>query len=255
MKSKNIIQLKGIYKGYRLYPNRKAILVGLLPFVKPNYRLKWALKKINLSINKGESLAIVGRNGSGKSTLLKIIAGIITPSSGRNYIDGRIAALLELGVNFNYELTGRQNIMSTASIWGFEQEMMRGKLKNIVEFTDIGEYIDQPVNTYSPGMRLRLAFSIAINADPDILLVDETFFLGDPYFQNKCFKRIHEMKEKGLTLLFVSHNLKIIKEICDRVILLHKGKIVADDKTQIVLSKYHDFISNEQKPTTATFQI
>lgn len=247
MKQKNIIQLKGIYKGYRLYPNRNALLFSLLPFSKHNYRLKWALKKVNLSVNKGESLAIVGRNGSGKSTLLKIIGGIITPSIGRNYIDGRIAALLELGVNFNEELTGQQNIMSMASVWGFSPEFMKEKIKSIIEFTDIGEYMDQPVNTYSPGMRLRLAFSIAIHADPDILLVDETFFLGDPYFQNKCFKKIREMKEKGLTLLFVSHNLKIIKEICDRIILLHNGKIIADDKTQVILNKYYDFIIGEPK--------
>ncbi|MCE9499575.1 MAG: ABC transporter ATP-binding protein [Leptospira sp.] len=247
----NAIEVKDLFKGYRLYPSRKHLLLSAIPFSRKRYNVKWALRKINLIVQPGESVALLGVNGSGKSTLLQALAGIVTPASGDVRRHGRIAALLELGVGFNMELSGRQNISLTGSLWGYPEKELKEKESEIIDFAEIGEYIDQPVKTYSSGMYVRLAFSIAISVNPDILLVDEALSVGDAYFQSKCYKRLSELKKLGVTLIFVSHDIVTVRQVCDRAVLLHKGRLIADGNVDTVSDLYTALImtgSNPLKP-------
>ncbi|WP_411726933.1 ABC transporter ATP-binding protein [Methyloglobulus sp.] len=196
-------------------------LAGQSP--KQYFREFWALKDVSFEIKKGETVGIIGRNGSGKSTLLQMVCGTLNPTSGRIQTDGRIAALLELGSGFNLEFTGRENVYMNAAVWGLSNEEIEASFNDIVAFADIGDFVDQPVKTYSSGMFVRLAFAVAVHVHPDILVVDEALSVGDIAFQNKCMEKIKAIKETGTSILFVSHDLSTVQIICDRVIWMKGG--------------------------------
>jgi ABC-type polysaccharide/polyol phosphate transport system ATPase subunit len=198
----------------------------------------WALQNISFEMQAGEVLGIVGRNGSGKSTLLQIVAGILQPTNGQVQINGRLAALLELGSGFNPEFTGRENIILNGSILGLSEKEMRSRLDDITEFAQIGQFIDQPVKLYSSGMFVRLAFAIATSVDPQVLLIDEALAVGDAYFQQKCYRRMQEFKRQGKSILFVSHDSGAIKSLCDRALWLEQGQMREIGKPESVISSY-----------------
>lgn len=204
-----------------------------------------ALNNLSFEINKGETVGIIGPNGSGKSTILKLIAGVMSPSSGEITVDGKVSPLIELGAGFHFELSGRENVYLNGAILGLSQKQIDNNFKSIVDFAELWEYIDQPVKRYSSGMYMRLAFSIAVHVHPDILLVDEILAVGDPEFQKKCFARMEEFKKsQDVTIVFVSHNLKQVEDFCDRVIYLNHSQILADGIPQVTVKKY---VSNTNK--------
>ncbi|MEM6836186.1 MAG: ABC transporter ATP-binding protein [Cyanobacteria bacterium P01_C01_bin.120] len=202
----------------------------------------WALRDINLEITPGDTVGIIGRNGSGKSTLLQIIAGTLQATSGEVAVRGRVSALLELGSGFNPEFTGRQNAFFNGRVLGLSQAEMLAKFEDIVRFSAIGDFIDQPVKTYSSGMFVRLAFAVAINVDPEILIIDEALSVGDEAFQRKCFARIYELQERGVTVLFVSHAASSVVELCDHAVLIDDGEIIVQDTPKLTVAKYHKLI-------------
>lgn len=202
----------------------------------------WALRPVNLVVGKGEIVGIVGRNGSGKSTLLQLVCGTLTPTTGSVAITGRVAALLELGSGFNPEFSGIENVFLNASVLGLTREETQSRLPKILAFADIGEFINQPVKTYSSGMAVRLAFSVAINIDPEVLIVDEALSVGDELFQRKCFSKIESLRDAGTTILFVSHSGGTIIELCDRAILMDRGEIIADDSPKRIVTQYYKLL-------------
>jgi lipopolysaccharide transport system ATP-binding protein len=202
----------------------------------------WALRNISLQIRKGETVGIVGRNGSGKSTLLQIICGTLTPTGGSVQTKGRIAALLELGSGFNPEFTGKENIYLYGALLGLSRKEIDSKYEDILSFADIGEFIDQPIKTYSSGMSVRLAFAVAINVDPDILVVDEALAVGDELFQRKCFSKIESIKQKGATILFVSHSGGMVIELCDRAILIDAGEKLTEGEPKNIIGAYQKLL-------------
>ncbi len=211
------------------------------------YREFWAVRDVSFEIRKGETVGIIGRNGSGKSTLLQMIAGTLTPTSGGVEINGRIAALLELGSGFNPEFTGRENVYLNGAILGLSYEEIDHRFDTIADFADIGEFIDQPVKTYSSGMMVRLAFSVSVNVEPDILIIDEALAVGDAAFQFKCMERLERLTRSGVTLLFVSHDLSAVKAFCDHAIYLDQGVIKAAGKAEEVAELYLLDLKNIQK--------
>lgn len=222
-----------------IYPRLQRLLGGPS---KSYFNEFWALKDISFSVNKGETVGIVGRNGSGKSTLLQIICGTLNATSGAVKSNGRIAALLELGSGFNPEFTGRENVYLNGAVLGLDKEEIGERFDDIATFADIGEFIDQPVKTYSSGMMVRLAFAVAINVEPQILVVDEALSVGDELFQRKCFSRIEAIKKKGATILFVSHSGSTIIELCDRAILLDAGEKLAMNSPKSIVGQYQKLI-------------
>jgi lipopolysaccharide transport system ATP-binding protein len=198
-----------------------------------------ALSAVSFCLPRGEGLGVIGRNGSGKSTLLHILAGTLQPTSGSVTVNGRVAALLELGSGFNPEYTGRENVYLNASILGLTREELENRLDRIVAFADIGDFLDQPLKTYSSGMVVRLAFSVAISLDPDVLIVDEALSVGDVFFVQKCFKRVRELLDRGITLLFVSHDLAAVQNLCRRTILLDGGRVTFDGSPEEASSRYY----------------
>jgi len=211
---------------------------------KDYFRPFWALRNIHLDIPKGQTLGIIGQNGAGKSTLLQIICGTLAPSGGRIDIEGRITALLELGAGFNPEFTGRENVYMYGMIMGISKEELDQRFQDILAFADIGDFIDQPIKTYSSGMVVRLAFSISINVDPDILVVDEALSVGDIRFQNKCIRRMEDLKRQGKTILFVTHSPGIVEAFCDRVVWLRDGAVFKDGDPSIVVRQYVNFMAH-----------
>ena len=227
--SETAIRVQNVTKLYKLYDKPSVRFRESLGLTKKVlHREHYALHDLNFDIKKGECVGIIGTNGSGKSTILKIITGVLNPPSGNVEIDGRISALLELGAGFNMEYTGLENVYLNGTMIGFTKKEIDAKLDSILEFADIGEFIHQPVKTYSSGMFVRLAFAVAINIDPEILIVDEALSVGDVFFQTKCYKKFEEFKEQGKTILFVSHDLSSISKYCDRVVLLNKGVKLAE---------------------------
>ncbi len=238
------IRVQNLSKCYQIYDQprdrlkqfvlpRASRMAGLQP--KQYFREFWALNDISFEVKKGETVGIIGRNGSGKSTLLQMICGTLTPTSGNIQTNGRIAALLELGSGFNPEFTGRENVYMNAAVLGLNREEVETRFDDIAAFADIGQFIDQPVKAYSSGMVVRLAFAVAINVDPEILIVDEALSVGDELFQRKCFSRIEAIKNNGATILFVSHSGGTIVELCDRAVLMDSGeKLVVGMPKQIV---------------------
>jgi ABC-2 type transport system ATP-binding protein len=204
-----------------------------------------AVKKVSLEIPRGQMLGLVGRNGSGKSTLLKIIAGVYRPSSGKVHVEGTLAPLIELGAGFHHELTGRENILLNGLLMGYSKEVMQEREERIIEFAEIGEFIDAPIKQYSSGMHTRLAFAVATEVDPDILVLDEILAVGDIAFQQKCFARIRSFRQAGKTILFVSHSMPEVIRLCDRAILLEKGSIMADGDPERVAEEYKNLLAPE----------
>lgn len=237
------IRVKDLTKKYKLYQKRSERLANVLGKEK-NIKEFYALKGVSFEINKGECVGIIGHNGAGKSTLLKLLTGVAFPTSGEIEINGRLASMLELGSGFNPELTGMENIYFNGSLNGLTKEEIDGKLKEILEFADIGNFIEQPVKNYSSGMFARLAFAVAINVDPDILIVDEILSVGDVGFQVKCMEKFNEFKKKGKTILYVSHGLGTVKKFCDRAIWLQKGEVVDDGNSVIVVERYYNLNFN-----------
>ncbi|WP_424682120.1 ABC transporter ATP-binding protein [Frateuria sp. YIM B11624] len=206
------------------------------------FRQFHALKGIDLEVRKGETLGIVGRNGSGKSTLLQIICGTLEPSAGTVQVQGRIAALLELGAGFNPDFTGRENVFLYGTVLGLTRAEVQARFDDIAAFADIGDFIDQPVKTYSSGMYVRLAFAVAINVTPDILVVDEALSVGDEAFQRKCFARINRIRDEGATVLFVSHSAGVVTQLCDRAVLLDRGELLLEGSPKFVVSRYQKML-------------
>ena len=233
-----VIEIKNITKIYNLYNKPSDRLKEALFSRKSRHTEFAALNDVSFDVCKGEILGIIGKNGSGKSTKLKIITNVLTPTSGECIVKGKIAALLELGAGFNMEYTGIENIYLNGQMIGFSKEEMDKKLQDIIDFADIGEHIFQPVKTYSSGMFARLAFSVAISVDPDILIVDEALSVGDVFFQNKCYRRFEEFRDKGKTILFVTHDMGSVIRYCNRCVLLNAGKKVGEGKPQEMVDLY-----------------
>ena len=214
---------------------------------RSRHREFWALRDVSLTVGKGETLGVVGPNGSGKSTLLEIISGILRPTSGRVSTDGRIAALLELGAGFNPEFTGRENVFLNGEIMGLSRAQVERVFPSIASFAEIGDFMDRPVKEYSSGMYVRLAFATAIHVDPDILLVDEALAVGDAIFSNRCIQKFQELKKKQVTILFVSHDLGLVKQLADRAILMVGGRIEAEGKPSDVVNRYVGMVLAREK--------
>lgn len=242
----NSISIKNISKCYKIYASRNERLKEwIIPFSKKRYKEKWVLKDINLEIKKGEAVGIIGMNGAGKSTLLKIITGTTMPTTGKVVFNGTVAALLELGIGFHPDFTGRQNVYMSGQLLGYTNSEINAGMKKIEEFAEIGEAIDAPVRTYSSGMQVRLAFSVATMKRPDILIIDEALSVGDNYFQHKSFARIQEFRKQGTTLLLVSHDKAAIQAVCDRAILLNRGQILKIGNPEEIMDYYNALISKK----------
>ncbi len=240
------IQIENVTKIYKLYEkpsDRFKESLGLSK--KKRHREHYALDNLSFAVCKGETVGIIGTNGSGKSTILKIITGVLNQTSGNVNINGRISALLELGAGFNMEYTGIENVYLNGTMIGFSKEEIDNKLDDILQFADIGDFVNQPVKTYSSGMFVRLAFAVAINIDPEILIVDEALSVGDVFFQAKCYRKFEEFKKIGKTILFVSHDLGSISKYCDRVILLNKGVKLAEGRPKQIIDLYKKVLVNQ----------
>jgi len=232
------IEVCDLSKVYKLYDKPSDRFKEAFHLNRKEYKENYALDHVNLTIRQGETVGIIGTNGSGKSTILKIITGVLNPSAGEVKVHGRISALLELGAGFNMEYNGIENVYLNGTMIGFTEKEIEEKLPEILEFADIGDYVYQPVKTYSSGMFVRLAFAVAINIDPEILIVDEALSVGDVFFQAKCYRKFEEFKEKGKTIVFVSHDLSSISKYCDRVYLLNKGHLLGEGTPKKMIDAY-----------------
>ena len=244
----NAVTVEKLSKNYRIYPRPSARLKELFFRGRSFHQDFWALREISFQVRRGSSFGIIGENGSGKSTLLQIIAGTLTPTGGRVALSGRVAALLELGAGFNSEFTGRENAFLNAAIMGLNREEIDRKMPEIERFAEIGSFVDQPVKTYSSGMYVRLAFAIAINLDPEILLVDESLAVGDVYFQQRCVRRLRGMREEGKTILLVSHDVAAIRNLCDSAIWLEQGKLMDQGAPDKVTARYLAALTQRRDP-------
>ena len=246
MENKKVIQVKDLTKMYKLYDKPSDRLKEALGLTRKKlYKEHYALHDVNFDIYEGECVGIIGTNGSGKSTILKIITGVLTPTAGEVKVDGRISALLELGAGFNMEYSGLENVYLNGTMIGFSKEEIDARLDDILEFADIGDFIHQPVKTYSSGMFVRLAFALAINVDPEILIVDEALSVGDVFFQSKCYRRMEEIRKKGTTILMVTHDMGSIIKYCDKVVLLHKGEFIAEGPAGKVVDMYKKILAGK----------
>jgi lipopolysaccharide transport system ATP-binding protein len=242
-----VIDVRSVSKAYKIYAHpRHRLLEAVLRGRRKYHREFWALRNVALQVQRGSTLGIIGMNGSGKSTLLQVIAGIVEPTSGAVEVRGRIASLLELGSGFNLEFTGRENIMMNGAIIGFSRGEMLERLPKIEAFAEIGDFIDQPVKTYSTGMLVRIAFAAAIQVDPDILIVDEVLAVGDAIFQHRCIRRIRELQEQTKTVLVVSHDMGTVKSICSEAVFLHAGEVQAIGDPSEVANLYHAYVASKE---------
>lgn len=246
---------ENISKKYNLYNKPiDRLKESLNPFKKSYHRDFTALKPLSFKVKKGECFGIIGVNGSGKSTLLKILTDVLTPTTGTYKVNGKVSALLELGAGFNVDFTGLENIYLNGTIMGYTKEEMEKRVKSIEDFADIGDFINQPVKTYSSGMFARLAFAVAINVDPDILIVDEALSVGDIYFQAKCYKKFEEFKASGKTIIFVTHDMGSVLKYCDEVLLLNKGELIGLGTAQKMVDLYKKILSNQLDKKEEKFQ-
>jgi len=244
------ITVSNLGKAYKQYPTRWSRLAEwVLPGNKPRHSLTWVLQDINFTVKPGEAVGIIGINGVGKSTLLKMLTGTTQPTTGSVHITGRIAALLELGIGFHPDFTGRQNVFMAGQLLGYSFEKMSSLMPAIEDFAEIGEYIDHPVRVYSSGMQMRLAFSVATADRPDVLIVDEALSVGDTYFQHKSFDRIRQFSKQGTTLLIVSHDKQAIQSVCDRAILLSDRKLIMQGEPEAVMDYYNALLADNQNQT------
>ncbi|EMK6856219.1 ATP-binding cassette domain-containing protein, partial [Vibrio cholerae] len=243
-----VISVEGLSKYYKLYNSPKSrLLEALHPFKKKYHETFYALDGITFKIKNGETIGIIGKNGAGKSTLLKILTGVVQPSEGAIRVKGKIASLLELGAGFNPEMTGLENIYLNGTLMGFSRSEIDGKIKNIIDFADIGDFVYQPVKMYSSGMFARLAFSVAINVNPDILIIDEALSVGDIRFQLKCMEKFDEFRKLGKTILFVTHDINAVKRFCSSCIWINNGKLEAIGNTDFVTDRYLDFLKSQDE--------
>ena len=240
MKKDTVISVEHVSKDFKLYYDKANTLKEkILFFTKRNKNdVLHILKDINVEIKKGESVALIGVNGSGKSTLLKLMTKIIYPNKGKITVDGKLTSLLELGAGFHPDFSGRENIYFNSSIFGLTRKEIDKRVDDIIKFSELEEFIDNPVRTYSSGMYMRLAFSVAINVDADILLLDEILAVGDQHFQDKCFEKLMELKKQGKTIVMVSHSLNSVRAFCDRAVWLYEGEVKMDGDTNKVLDEY-----------------
>jgi len=254
----NLVLVQNVSKLYRLYRRPSDRLRELLPGARPLHSDFWALREINLAVEKGETLGLVGPNGCGKSTLLQIVSGILQPTTGRVVTRGRVAALLELGAGFNPEFSGRENVCLNGEIMGLSRAEITRVMPSIEAFAEIGEFMERPVKEYSSGMYVRLAFSTAIHVDPEILIVDEALAVGDAVFANRCVRKFQELRERKITVLFVSHDLGLVKQLSDRAILLLHGRIEAEGAPKDVINRYIGLVlapgSRKQERLPASFR-
>ena len=235
----DVVQFRDVSKAYPIYPSPSSRLKELACLNRVSFHKDfWALRSLNFQISAGQTFCIIGENGSGKSTLLQMVAGILEPTSGTVDVKGRVAALLELGSGFNPEFSGRDNVYLNAAILGFSRREMNAKFPQIESFAEIGSFIDQPVKMYSSGMAIRLAFAVAIHVDPQILIVDEALAVGDIYFRQRCMRKVHELRDQGVTILFVSHDVGDVKALGDQVLWLDRGQIRELGDPDMVVSKY-----------------
>ncbi|MEC0310687.1 ABC transporter ATP-binding protein [Paenibacillus lautus] len=240
-----IIEVKNIVKKYRLYNKPiDRLKESLNPYKKKYHQEFNALNDVSFVVNKGDAVGILGKNGSGKSTLLKLITGVISPSSGEILVNGKVSAILELGAGFNPEYTGRENIYLNGLMMGYTREEMDEKINSIIDFADIGTFIEQPVKVYSSGMFARLAFAVSINVEPDILIVDEALAVGDIRFQTKCIEKMKELKSKGTTILFVSHATEQVKRFCNKAVWIKEGKVKAEGASSEIVDLYEDYMKH-----------
>lgn len=238
-KEEERIIVENVYKSFNIYMDKANSLKEKMLFWNRNKKEKReVLKDINLTIKNGEAVGLIGVNGSGKSTLLKLMTKIIYPNKGKITTNGKLTSLLELGAGFHPDFSGRENIYFNASIFGLTRKQIDERIDQIIEFSELGNYIDNPVRTYSSGMYMRLAFAVAINVDADILLVDEVLAVGDQHFQDKCIAKMKQLKEEGKTMVFVTHSLGTVKDFCNRAIWLSNGEIKMDGEPDVVIDKY-----------------
>jgi lipopolysaccharide transport system ATP-binding protein len=250
------IEVTNLGKAYKVYPSHWARLKEwMIPFSKPRHELKWVLQDISFTVEPGEAVGIVGINGAGKSTLLKMITGTTQPTTGAVTINGRVSALLELGMGFHPDFTGRQNAYMAGQLLGLSVEEIGSLMPEIEAFAEIGEYIDQPVRVYSSGMQMRLAFSVATARRPDILIVDEALSVGDAYFQHKSFDRIRNFRKEGTTLLIVSHDKQAIQSICDSAIVLNAGRLAMQGDPESVMNYYNAKLADHQNQIIQQIEI
>lgn len=248
--TETVIEINHLTKKYDMYKKPSDRLKeALSPTRKTYHEVFYALNDVNVEVKKGEMIGFIGENGSGKSTILKIITGVLTPSEGDVKIEGNIAALLELGSGFNPEYSGYENIFLNGMVLGFSREEMQDKVDDIINFADIGDHLYQPVKTYSSGMFVRLAFAVAINVDPDILIVDEALAVGDLEFQLKCMEKFTELRNAGKTILFVSHDVNAVRRFCDRVYWLKNGVVEAEGETMEITETYENFLKKKSLKT------
>jgi lipopolysaccharide transport system ATP-binding protein len=242
-----VLSIRNLGKAYRRYAHQRDRLVEkLMPWRGPRHERTWVLRNVDLEVAQGECVGIVGHNGAGKSTLLKLITGTTTPTEGEVRLDGRVAAILELGMGFHPEFSGRQNVLIAGQILGLRDEEIAAALPDIERFAEIGAYFDQPIRVYSSGMQVRLAFAVATAVRPDFLIVDEALSVGDAYFQHKSFARIKAFRDAGTTLLFVSHDPGAVKTLCTRAVLLDRGVVVRDGRPDDVLDYYNAIIAKRE---------
>lgn len=250
MDSNIVIDVRNITKKFRIYFDKGGQLKEKLLFRKRNrYEEREVLKGISFQVQKGEAVGLIGHNGCGKSTTLKLLTKIMYPDSGEIVMQGRISSLIELGAGFHPDMSGRENIYTNASIFGLTKKEVDARFRDIVEFSELADFIDNPVRTYSSGMYMRLAFSVAINVDADILLIDEILAVGDTNFQTKCFNRLRELKANGMTIIIVTHDLSTIEKFCDRAIWLNDGLIVREGRSDEVVDAYFSFMNNKKIET------
>ncbi|WP_306392857.1 ABC transporter ATP-binding protein [Telluria beijingensis] len=244
------ITVSNLGKAYKTYPTRLSRLAEwMLPFGGPRHTLKWVLRDVSFTVSPGEAVGLIGINGAGKSTLLKLITGTTQPTTGNVWMDGSVAALLELGMGFHPDFTGRQNAYMAGQLLGMTVEQITELMPQIEAFADIGDYMDQPVRVYSSGMQMRVAFSVATARRPDILIVDEALSVGDAYFQHKSFDRIRQFQKQGTTLLLVSHDKQAIQSVCDRAILLDGGRLAREGKPEEIMDYYNAMIAERENDT------
>jgi ABC-type polysaccharide/polyol phosphate transport system ATPase subunit len=239
------IEFQNVVQRFRIIHERSDTLREVFAKItrrQTSYHDFLALKNASFSVDRGEMLGIIGRNGSGKSTILKIIAGVYTPTSGDVRVEGSIAPLIELGAGFHHELTGRENILLNGLLLGLTRKQVLEREPCMIEFAELGDFIDAPVKQYSSGMYMRLAFSVAVAVDPDILLIDEILGVGDTRFQQKCMDRIRHFRSAGKTIVFVSHDLNRVRQLCDRVLLIHQGELIEDGPPTEVISRYEELM-------------
>ncbi|HEY1230005.1 MAG TPA: ABC transporter ATP-binding protein, partial [Ramlibacter sp.] len=253
MSSELVIDVQGVGKCYHVYDKPHHRLLQMLARGGRRYhRDFWALRDTSFSVRRGETVGIIGKNGSGKSTLLQMICGTVTPTTGAVNTQGRVAALLELGAGFNPEFTGRENVLLNAAILGIPREKMRERMQDVVEFSELNEFLDQPVKTYSSGMFARLAFSIAIHVDPEVVIVDEALAVGDARFVAKCMRRIKDLQARGVSILFVSHDITAVRTLCQRAIWLDSGRLVEDGDVFPVTGRYMEYMFREDGAVAPT---